>query len=44
MEITPREKRDRRKAFIAPFFLILIWSTGFIAARAVADHADPTFS
>ncbi|MHD0458073.1 DMT family transporter [Serratia marcescens] len=41
MEITPREKRDRRKAFIAPFFLILIWSTGFIAARAVADHADP---
>lgn len=41
MEITQREKRDRRKAFIAPFFLILIWSTGFIAARAVADHADP---
>ena len=25
----------------APALLILIWSPGFIAARAVAPHADP---
>ncbi|CAI1852505.1 carboxylate/amino acid/amine transporter [Serratia quinivorans] len=41
MVITGKESFYRRKSIIAPFFLILIWSTGFIAARAVADHADP---
>lgn len=29
------------KTIAAPFLLVLIWSTGFIAARAVAPHADP---
>lgn len=29
------------KAIAAPVLLVLIWSTGFIAARAVAPHADP---
>lgn len=24
-----------------PFVFVLIWSTGFVAARLVADHADP---
>ncbi|CAI1013778.1 DMT family transporter [Serratia entomophila] len=41
MTITHKGSFYRRKSVIAPFFLILIWSTGFIAARAVAEHADP---
>ena len=26
---------------LAPLMFVLIWSTGFVVARAIAPHADP---
>jgi drug/metabolite transporter (DMT)-like permease len=38
--VPPFGRSDMTFRFAAPFLFVLIWSTGFIAARLAAPHAD----
>ena len=37
----PLAQRQRMFAIVAPFLFVLIWSTGFIVARAMVPHGAP---